>query len=137
MKVLRRITSVLVTAALLMPGVSSADVDWQARSTLKPASKPIDVAVTADGKHTFILSEGGKLFIYDEESKLHDTLEVSPDMNRVAVDGVGARVFLSNGKDGSVHELILEYVAKLDYTGSAFLGNNAAPVVLAVFSDFQ
>ena len=137
MKFLKPITCAILIYTLIMPGTLFADVDWQARSTLKTSSKPIDVAVTADGKYTFILGENGKLFIYTAQGTLYDTIEVNPDMKKVDVDGTGNRVFLSNYKTSSVHELVIDYVAELDYTGSPFLGNAEAPVVLAVFSDFQ
>ena len=137
MKIFRVFTSLFLIISLITPGLSFAEIDWKARVTITPQSKPIDIAITADGKHTFILGEGGKLYIYTSAGRLHDTIEVSEDMNKIAVDGNGARIFLSNDKKNTVHELILDYVVAMDYKGSAFLGNSEAPVVLAVFSDFQ
>jgi hypothetical protein len=120
-----------------LPGLAGAGVDWQAKTTIKPDSAPIDVAISADGKQTFILTEGGKLQIYDPQGKLVDTIEVDPAMNRISSDASGNRVLLSSTKKGTVHELQIEYVANLSYDGSPFIGNSDAPVVLAVFSDFQ
>lgn len=137
MKFLRLFTSVLLILTFLVPASVFADVDWQARSILKTTSKPIDIAVSADGKYTFILGEDGKLFIYTAQGALYDTITVNPEMKKLSVDGTGNRVFLSNYKNSTVHELLIDYVAEFNYEGSAFLGNNEAPVVLAVFSDFQ
>jgi hypothetical protein len=120
-----------------LPGLAGAGVDWQAKNTIKPDSAPIDVAISADGKQTFILTEAGKLQIYDPQGKLVDTIEVDPAMDRISSDASGNRVVVSSSKKGTVHELQIEYVSNLSYDGSPFIGNSDAPVVLAVFSDFQ
>ena len=137
MKLLRLLTSTLLILTFLMPASVLAEVDWQARATLKTKSNPVDVAVSADGKYTFVLGEDGNLFIYTAQGDLYDTIIVNPDMDRVSVDGTGSRLLLSNNKAGTVHELLIDYVAEFTYDGSPFLGNNNAPVVVAVFSDFQ
>ena len=120
-----------------LPGLAGAGVDWQARTTIKPDGAPIDVAISADGKQTFVLSEGGKLQIYDPQGKLIDTIEVDPTMNRIASDGSGSKLLLSSTKNGTVNEIQVEYVVNLSYDGSPFIGSSDAPVVMAVFSDFQ
>lgn len=120
-----------------LPGLAGAGVDWQAKTTIKPDSAPIDVAISADGKQTFVLTEGGKLQIYNPQGKLIDTIEVDPAMNRISSDASGNRVLISSTKNGTVNELQIEYVSNLSYDGSPFIGSSDAPVVLAVFSDFQ
>ena len=120
-----------------LPGFAVAGVDWQATNSIKTDSPPIDIAISADGKQTFVLSEGGKMQIYDPQGKLIDTIEVDPAMNRISSDGSGNRLLLSSTKNGTVNELQIEYVANLDYEGSPFIGKSDAPVVMAVFSDFQ
>ena len=120
-----------------LPGLAGAGVDWQAKTTIKPDSAPIDVAISADGKQTFVLTVGGKLHIYDPQGKLIDTIEVDPAMNRISSDASGNRLLISSTKNGTVNELQIEYVVNLSYDGSPFIGSSDAPVVLAVFSDFQ
>ena len=127
----------LLLAATLMPGFIRAEVNWQARETIKTGQAPLDIHVTADGKRTLILTEGGKLQIYDSKARLIDTIEVDPATNILSADGIGGRVFLGNSKTNSVHEILIEYIADFNYSGSPFLGNSEAPVVLAFFSDFQ
>jgi len=60
-----------------------ADVEKTVSKTLKLESKPIDLAVSADGKFTFILAEGGKVLIYDSSGVLTDTLEVSKSVGSI------------------------------------------------------
>ena len=127
----------LLLAATTLPGFAQAEVDWQTRNTIKTDHPPLDIHVTADGKRTFILTEGGKLQIYDNNARLIDTIEIDPSMDTLSADATGGRVFLGNSTSNSVHELLIEYVAKFSYEGSPFKGNNEAPVVLSFFSDFQ
>jgi len=127
----------LIFAASFLPGISQAEVNWQARKTIKTDQKPLDIKVSADGKHTFILTEGGRLEIYDNMAKIIDTIEVDPAIDLLSVDGVGGRVFLGNSKANSIQELSIEYVADFNLTGSPFLGKKDAPIVLTFFSDFQ
>ncbi|MFN2366946.1 MAG: hypothetical protein ABR523_10865 [Desulfurivibrionaceae bacterium] len=127
----------ILLAATALPGLATADVDWQTRNTIKTEKTPLAVQVTADGKRTFILMEGGTLAIYDNNARLIDSIKVDPAMSTLSADGTGDRVFLGNTKDNSVHELLIEYIAQFDYEGSPYLGKSQAPVVLAVFSDFE
>ncbi|MEN8133929.1 MAG: hypothetical protein ABFS18_00140 [Thermodesulfobacteriota bacterium] len=127
----------LLLAASIFPGFIQAEVNWQARETIKTGQTPLDIHVTADGKRTLIITEGGKLQIYDNNARLIDTIEVDPAIDILSADGTGGRVFLGNSKTNSVVELRIEYIADFSYDGSPFLGNNEAPVVLAFFSDFQ
>ena len=127
----------LLLAAAILPGFIQAEVNWQARETIKTGQAPLDIHVTADGKRTLILTEGGQLQIYDSNARLIDTIKVDPAMDILSADGTGGRVFLGNSKTNSVHELRIEYIADFNYGGSPFLGNSEAPIVLAFFSDFQ
>ena len=120
-----------------LPGLAGAGVDWQAKNTIKPDSPPIDIAISAEGKQSFVLTEGGKLHIYNQQGKLIDTIEVDPSMNRISSDASGNRLLISSTRNSTVNEIQIEYVSDLSYDGSPFIGNSEAPVVLAVFSDFQ
>ncbi len=127
----------LLLATTVLPGFIHAEVDWQAKKTIKTDQTPLDIHVTADGKRTMVITEGGKLQIYDSNARLLDTIEVDPAFDILSADGTGGRVFLGNSKNNSILELQIEYIADFSYGGSPFLGNSDAPIVLAFFSDFQ
>ncbi len=127
----------LLLATTVLPGFIHAEVNWQTRKTIKTDKAPLDIHVTADGKRTLVLTEGGKLQIYDSNAVIIDTIEIDPAMDTLSADGTGGRVFLGNSKTKTVLELVIEYIADFNYSNSPYLGNNEAPVVLAFFSDFQ
>jgi hypothetical protein len=127
----------LLTLALAAGSPAQARVDWEAGHTLRPEKPPIDVAGSVDGKWTFVLAEGGKLYIYSADGTLNDTLTVDAGMDRIAVTGTGERIHLSSRKDKKVQEMLIEFVMPIDTAGSPFLGAANGPVELVVFSDFQ
>jgi hypothetical protein len=140
MKKINSVQSAITGALLLALAAASpawGRVDWEAGRTLKPEKPPLDVAGTADGKWTFVLAEGGKVYIYSADGQLNDTLEVGPGMDRIAVSGLGEKIYLSSNKDRRVQELLLDFIIPINTAGAPYLGAAEAPVELVVFSDFQ
>ena len=127
----------LLLVSMVLPCFALGEVNWQARNTIKTKQTPLDIQISADGKKTFILTEGGKLEIYGSNATIIDTIEVDPAINSISVDGSGSRVLMNNPKTNSVERITVEYIASFNNQGSPFMGNANAPIVLAVFSDFQ
>jgi hypothetical protein len=127
----------LLLFALLAATPVSAKVELQTKPAVKTAARPVDVALTADGRRSFVLSEGGLVTIYGVDGNLVDSFKVDPATDHLSVDGIGSQLYLSSNKNGTVSQVFVNYQADLDYSGSPFLGKSDAPVVLAVFSDFQ
>jgi hypothetical protein len=114
-----------------------AAVDWEAGRSFRPEKPPLDVAGSADGKWTYVLTEGGKIDIYSAEGELNDTIAVDPAMDRIAVPGAGDKIILSSNKGRKVQEILVEFVMAIPTAGAPFLGPAGAPVEVVVFSDFQ
>lgn len=134
--IFRILLSLLIMSSFLVGSVS-ASVEWRTGGTIKTGKPPVDLAVTSDGKWTFVLAKGGELQIYNSAGKLSDTIQVSSDFDTVATDGSGSRIYLGSSKKSTVQEIRITHRAEFSYVGSPFLGKSSAPVVLAVFSDFQ
>lgn len=116
---------------------AAADIEWQAGPALKTATAPLDVATSADGSRTFVLIEGGKVQIYDQAGNNRDTIEVDPGMDRITSTGAGNLIIVSSHKNSVAQQIEISYRFPFDYTDAPFLGKAEAPVVLALFSDFQ
>jgi len=127
----------LLLAALLAAPPVMAKVELQSRPALKTATRPMDVSLTADGRRAFVLSEGGLVTIYGNNGNVIGTFKVDPATDRLSVDGNGSQLYLSSNKNSTVNQVFVNYQVDLDYTGSPFRGKANAPVVMAVFSDFQ
>jgi hypothetical protein len=114
---------------------TSAGVEWDVVKTLKLEKRPLDVAVSADGRWLYVLTDEGSIHIYSPDGTLKDKIEVG---NRVDGIDVGPRediLILTSKKDKTVQVITL--LEEISISGSPFKGPANAPVVMAVFSDFQ
>ncbi len=117
--------------------MSLAEVEKGASKTFKLEAKPVDMTVSADGKYTFILAEGGNILIYDSTGALKDTLKVSESVVSIGTSPKGDSLLLADSKANTLEVLNISFVVDIDISGLPFKGPADAPVVVAVFSDYQ
>lgn len=116
---------------------SPADVEWDVQRTLKIKEKPRDVAMSPNGKWLFVLTEKGEVLIYSQDGTLNGRISVG---NRVDGIKAGPRediLLLTSQQDSTIKFVSLDFIQKIDLTGSPFKGPADAPVAVAVFTDFQ
>ncbi|MBW2204641.1 MAG: hypothetical protein JRF52_11250, partial [Deltaproteobacteria bacterium] len=68
----------LLSALLIIVGTAAgsfANVEWSPEHTFQMDQSPLDMAVSPDGKHIFILTESG-IFVYSQDGKLEDKIDV-------------------------------------------------------------
>jgi DNA-binding beta-propeller fold protein YncE len=132
--------SSLVLAILLLwaiPPHVSAEVEWHIENTLKTGAAPADIVVSADGQTVFVLTDDGNVLIYDRGGKLKDTIKIGPHVDQIRIDPQGEQLFATSRRNKTVEVIELSFIHDIDTTGSPFKGPQDAPVVMAVFSDFQ
>ncbi len=128
---------------VILPASSGlAAIDWDVAQTLKPPTAPLDITASVDGKWTYVLAEGGKLYVYGETGALAETISVDPGMDRIASSGMQAanlqdKLYLASSKNKSVQVVNIDFSVNIDLTGSPFLGPEKAPVTIVEFSDFE
>lgn len=114
-----------------------AGLEWEPQISLKMSQPPLDVAVSPDGKHIFVLTEGGIIFVYDQDGKLKDKIDIGTYVDQIKIGPKGERLFLTNRKDKTVQVIGLDFIFDINVSGSPYKGPRDAPVVIAVFDDFQ
>jgi DNA-binding beta-propeller fold protein YncE len=114
-----------------------AAVDWEILKTLKIEHIPIDVAVSPDGKSIFVLNDNGIILIYTSDGKLRDKINIGTHVDHINLGPRGEHLFATNRRDKTVQIITLNFIHKIDITGSPFKGSQKAPLTLVVFSDFQ
>ncbi|MDH4320314.1 MAG: thioredoxin domain-containing protein [Desulfobulbaceae bacterium] len=125
----------LLLFLLAAPGYCA--VDSKPARTFKTDAPPLDTAITADGKWTFILTEGGRIRIYDQNGTLDDTITVNPEMDSLAISGSGEKLLLSSRRTKNIQTIDLTFVAVINNDDSPSMGPPQAPVTIVIFSDFQ
>jgi hypothetical protein len=137
MKQVRRIGILLTALIFCFSGLVMAEVEKGDSKTFKLEAKPIDMATSADGQYTFVLTEGGKVFILDRSGTLKDTLTVNESVMSIGTSPKGDLLLLADSKENTLEVVKISFVVDIDIAGLAFKGPADAPVVLAVFSDYQ
>ncbi|MDG4474577.1 DsbA family protein [Thiovibrio frasassiensis] len=132
----------IIFAALILATPCQAGVDAEVSTALKTPAAPLDIAASLDGKWTYVLAEGGKLFIYSDKGTLEDTVTVDPAMDHIASSGLQAanipdRVYLASSKNKTIQTVALDFSVPINIQGAPFLGPENAPVVVVAFSDFE
>jgi hypothetical protein len=101
------------------------------------SDRALDIAVSSDGRWTFVLTGGGDVAIYEPSGDLIQTLKVGSGYDRIDYSQTGNRLLLSDPDGKKVKILTLAMLYELDYRDSPFKGSANAPVTIAVFDDFQ
>jgi len=127
-------------AFLIIPALytqSSASVEWDTYKTLELAVQPLDIAVSKNGDTIFVLAKSGKILIYSSDGKLQDEVDVGNHFDQIEAGPSEEWLFLSSRKNKTVEILHIDFIQTIDTSGAPFKGPANAPVVIAVFSDFQ
>lgn len=123
--------------ALSSSAASAAEIEWELLKGLNTASRPLDVALSADGRQVFVLTEDGTVSIFGADGIPAGQITVGPQAERIAVDPDGERLYVTNRQAKRVDVVRIDTVHAINLSGAPFKGNEKAPVVIAVFSDFQ
>ena len=137
MKEVRRIGILLTALIFCFSGLVMAEVEKGDSRTFKIDAKPIDMATSADGQYTFVLTEGGKVFILDRSGTLKGTLAVNESVISIGTSPKGDFLLLADSKENTLEVVKISFVVDIDIAGLAFKGPADAPVVVALFSDYQ
>ena len=114
-----------------------AAVEITPQKTLRTDGVPVDVAVSQDGNLTFVLTDSGNVLIYDQMGNLTDTVEIGPHIDQIEIGPRGESLFAASRKNKTVEIMTLDFIHEINTLGSPTKGPPEAPMVIAVFSDFQ
>jgi len=138
MKQFGKIGVLLTVLIFCSSGLVKAEIERGDSRSIKLDAKPIDMTITADGKYTFVLAEGGQVLSYDNASgELKGSLKVSESAMSIATSSGGEFLLLADSKNNTLEMVGISFVVDIDITGLPFKGPADAPVVVAVFSDYQ
>ena len=131
------ISSLLLLPLMTTPSLTQAGaVDTSVISNWQIDAKPLDMVHTLDNKKVFILGEDSKVHIYTADGKKQGSIPVDKGVTAIDIAPRGELLYLMNNEKNTFTSLTVSFTTPIDVTGSPFLGNENAPVVLALFSDF-
>jgi len=121
----------------LLNSASEATVESNVQRTLKLAVKPIDLAVSLNGHWLFVLTEKGSVQVYTPAGQLEGEIEVGPEVDGIRVGPREDVLLLTSRQEKTIQIVSLDFIRPIAVAGSPFKGPADAPVVIAVFSDFE
>lgn len=101
------------------------------------AAKPLDLAVSADGKKTFVLLEGGIIQVIGTDGSSQGTIKVSKSVVSIEASPNGETLLLADNDNSTVKVVALDFIVDINIAGSPFKGPPDAPIIIAEFSCFQ
>jgi hypothetical protein len=119
------------------PAHSNSHIEWRKFKKISIENRPLDVAVSLDDKWIFILNDKGNVLVYSKSGKLSTTINVGKQFNQIKVGPRDNLLFLTSKKDKTVEIIEFELIREINTIGSPFKGPVDAPVVIALFTDFQ
>ena len=135
-KSIMMLTSVVVLGAFAN-GLAADNVEWNVYQTLQLDATPLDVAITPDGRRIFVLTEQGEILVYSPNKKLEAKIDVGQQVDQIKLGPRGDTLILKSGENKTVQIVTLDFIQKINVSGAPFKGAEDAPVVIAVFDDFQ
>ena len=119
------------------PGLASDTVEWNVYQTLQLDTTPIDMAISADGRRIFVLTDQGEVLVYSSATNIEATLNVGKNVDQIKTGPREDTLILRSAKDKTVRIVTLDFIQNINISGSPFKGPENAAVVIAVFDDFQ
>ena len=129
--------TLVITLGAFTNILASDNIEWDVYKTLQLDATPIDVAITLDGRKIFVLTEKGEVLIYSSSNKPEAKIDVGKDVDQIKIGPRGDTLILTSGKNKTVQIVTLDFVQNINISGAPFKGPADAPVVIAVFDDFQ
>jgi DNA-binding beta-propeller fold protein YncE len=112
--------TVLIVLGSITMSHAAASVEWNVQKTLQLESAPIDVAVSPDEKHIYVLNDLGQILIYSSAGSFLDKIDVGNQFDHIEVSPRGDHLILNSRKKKSVQVITLDFIEVINVSGSPF-----------------
>ena len=129
-------SSIMVLGAFAL-ALATENIEWDVYETLRLDTTPIDVSISPDGRKIFVLTDQGKVLIFSTSTRPEAQIEVGKHIDQIKSGPRGDTLILTSSKKKTVQVVGIDYIQTINTSGSPFKGSEDAPVVIAVFDDFQ
>lgn len=127
--------TLLIFFALWQPCL--AEVDLEVLGNIVLDATPVDVAVSADGRWIYVLTDDGRLQIYSQKGALKGTVAVPSGSQRIDSGPGDDILFVMNTANNAVQAVRVNLQHDFTSAQSPTKGPPEAPVTLTLFTDFE
>jgi hypothetical protein len=114
-----------------------AKTEWDTKRTFNLKSTPLDVASSPRGSMVFVLTDKGEVMIHSADGNLKDTIKVGSHIDGIQAGSSEDELFIISKKQKSIKRIELSFLYDINVSGAPFKGPVDAPVVIAVYDDYQ
>ena len=137
---MKRKAAAILAAVLFIPALMSpaiADVDMNILKILKIDDTPLDVAFAKNHNYIYVLTDKGQIQVFDPSGLRLDQIKVGTEFDQMRVIPGSNVIFLTSRKNKLVQIVQVDFVQQINTSDSPSIGPPDAPVVIAVFSEFE
>lgn len=116
---------------------SNAAIESSLGKQFKTQGVPIDTVSSADGKYFYILTSEGTVQVFTATGTLEGTITVGDQAEFISVNQKGTVLFLTDKETETTVLVNIDIIYPINVENSPYKGTKDAPVVIALFSDFQ
>ncbi len=135
--VLLLMASFLLVNAAAAAAKTGNSVETTVRASWKLDAKPLDIVHTLDNRRVYILGNDSRVHVYSADGVKQGAIPVAKGVTAIDIAPRGEMLYLIDSEQNTFTSVSVSFSVNIDITGAPFLGEANAPVVLAVFSDFQ
>ena len=137
MKHHRPLIWISAAALVLCLAFNASALDWHVSRSMKIDGTPIDMAASENGRYIYVLTDAGKIAVFEAGGKYVDTADVGTHIQGIAQGPSEDSLFVFSQNQKSVQIISMEFIHEFDLAGSPSMGPADAPVVLVEFSEFE
>ena len=137
MKLKLLILSLLLSLVTAFISPCFAAVEWSVQKKLQLETPPVDVAVSLNDKWVFVLNDQGEVLVFSSDGSLKEKIPVGRHIDQIKVGPRADLLYLTSRKKKTVEIVEIDFIQSINTAGSPFKGPVDAPVVIAVFTDFE
>ncbi len=127
--------SVSIAAAVFSP--CFAVLEWSVLNQLKLDTPPIDIAVSLNDKWVFVLNDRGEVLVFSKEGSFKEKIIVGKHIDQIKVGPRENLLYLNSRRNKTVDIVEFDFIHNINAADSPWKGPADAPVVIAVFTDFE
>lgn len=113
------------------------DVDWTFFKRIDLSGRPLDVATSDDGRLLFVLLPGKVAVYSDFENEPLNEIPVDKEFDMLAHSSQPGLLMLTSSNSNAIKIIRIYLVQDISIEGLPFKGPADAPVIIAVFDDYQ
>lgn len=114
-----------------------ADIDWTTVRQFDLGSKPLDVAVSDDGRMVFVLTKGEIIVYAPDKNNIFKRIPLDQEFDQIEFAARGSLLVLSSSTLNTLKILRVDPIHPIDISDLPVKGPADAPVTIAVFDDYQ